>query len=164
MFDVAVVVGATLRTIVAKDSKFVERYGDPTGSFLVSGQIAGESPRLFQIYPAGNFVEASSRSPYLQIGEAKYGRPILDRELTTGASFGAAAKLALLSFDATIRSNLSVGPPIDLFFYRTDTFSAEHLITVEDDNPYWTQLRQGYAEGLADLVARLPATPGEWEP
>jgi putative proteasome-type protease len=164
MFEVANIVGATLREIVARDGAYVERYGDPSGSFLVSGQIDGEPSRLFQIYSAGNFVEASARSPFLQIGETKYGKPILDRRLSPQTGFTEAAKLALLSFDATIRSNLSVGPPIDLFLYRTDSFSADKLFTVEEDTPYWGELRRGYAEGLAAIVADLPPPPPAWEP
>jgi putative proteasome-type protease len=164
MFEVAGIVGARLREITARDAKFVEQYGDPSGSFLVSGQIAGEPARLFQIYSAGNFVEASARSPFLQIGETKYGKPILDRRLTPDMGFDEAAKLALLSFDATARSNLSVGPPIDLLLYRTDSFSTEHLVTVEEDDAYWEALRQGYSEGLAALVASLPSPPVTWLP
>jgi putative proteasome-type protease len=109
MFDVANIVGSKLREVIAHEGPFVQPYGDPSGSFLVGGQIAGEPPRLFQIYSAGNFIEASDRSPFLQIGETKYGRPILDRALTLESPLDEAAKLALLSFDATIRSNLSVG-------------------------------------------------------
>ena len=164
MFEVATMVGVKLREIVARDGPFVERDGDPTGSFLVSGQVAGGASRLFQIYNAGNFVEASARTPFLQIGEAKYGKPILDRRLTATTSFDDATRLALLSFDATIRSNLSVGLPIDIFLYRTDSFSAQHLITIEEDDPYWADLRQSYADGLAALVEGLPAPPPSWEP
>ena len=164
MFEAATIVGAQLRAIVARDGPFVERYGDPGGSFLVSGQIAGEPARLFQIYSAGNFVEASERSPFLQIGETKYGKPILDRRLSIRTGFAEAAKLALLSFDATARSNLSVGPPIDVFLYRTDSFSVDKLVTVEEDDPYWGELRRGYSEGLAALVSDLPPPPQIWEP
>jgi putative proteasome-type protease len=114
MFDVSEMVGAKLREVIERDGKYVEPYGDPTASFLVSGEIAGDGPRLFEVYSAGNFVEASPRSSFLQIGETKYGKPILDRGLDYDSSVEHAAKLALLSFDATLRSNLSVGLPIDL--------------------------------------------------
>ena len=159
MFDVANIVGAKLREVVARDGKFVEPYGDPTGSFLVGGQIAGEPPRLFQIYSAGNFVEASDRSCFLQIGETKYGKPILDRTLTAHSPLDEAAKLALLSFDATIRSNLSVGMPIDLLRYETDSLSDTNFATLEESDAYWNELRQGYHDGLASLVASLPPPP-----
>jgi putative proteasome-type protease len=162
MFDVANIVGSKLREVIAHEGPFVQPYGDPSGSFLVGGQIAGEPPRLFQIYSAGNFIEASDRSPFLQIGETKYGRPILDRALTLESPLDEAAKLALLSFDATIRSNLSVGLPIDILRYETDSFSVANLATLEDHNAYWRELRIGYSEGLSSLVAQLPPPPS-WE-
>jgi putative proteasome-type protease len=161
MFEVAGMVGAQLRSAITADAKFVEPYGDPAASFLVSGQIAGEGPRLFQIYAAGNFVEASTRSPFLQIGETKYGKPILDRSLTPACPLDEAAKLALISFDATIRSNLSVGLPIDLLAYRADSFATK-LVTVEEDDPYWNALRDAYSQGLAALVEGLPDPPLAW--
>ena len=130
MFEAAHVVGERLRRVHDSDVKYVEPYGDPSASFLVGGQIKGEAPRLFQVYPAGNFIEASPRAPFLQIGETKYGKPILDRTLTSDTSLDEAAKLALLSFDATIRSNLSVGLPIDLLRYEADSFAADNLITI----------------------------------
>jgi putative proteasome-type protease len=164
MFDVAAIIGAKLREVMMLDGKFVEPYGDPAASFLVSGQIAGERPRLFEIYSAGNFVEASPRSNFLQIGEAKYGKPILDRALEPSSSLVEAEKLALLSFDATIRSNLSVGPPIDILRYEADSFVVERLVTLDDDNPYWRDLRRLYSEGLNALVASLPPPPADWGP
>ena len=162
MFEVAGMVGAELREVIARDGKYVEPYGDPSASFLVGGQIAGEPPRLFEIYSAGNFIEASSRSCYLQIGETKYGKPILDRALTADSPLDEAAKLALLSFDATIRSNLSVGLPIDILLYETDSLSAPDIATLDDDNPYWSALQQGYADGLSSLIDRLPPPPAAW--
>jgi putative proteasome-type protease len=161
MFEAAGMVGTELRSHIVADTKFVEPYGDPTGNFLVSGQIAGEHPRLFQVYAAGNFVEASVRSPFLQIGETKYGKPILDRSLTPQCPLDEAAKLALLSFDATIRSNLSVGLPIDLAAYHADSFAAR-VVTIEEDDPYWNALRKAYSEGLAALVEALPPPPRDW--
>ena len=159
MFDVATIVGKKLREVVEQDAKYVEPYGDPSASFLVGGQIAGEPPRLFDIYSAGNFIEATTRSCFVQIGETKYGKPILDRALTYDSTPEHAAKLALLSFDATIRSNLSVGPPIDMLRYDADSFSVDNLSTLEAGNDYWRQLRDSYAEGLTALVDSLPAPP-----
>jgi putative proteasome-type protease len=160
MFDVAVLVGQKLREVLARDGSYVQPFGDPHGTFLVGGQIAGESPRLFQIYSAGNFVEASDRSRFLQLGETKYGKPILDRALGPHSSLDEAAKLALLSFDATLRSNLSVDAPIDLLRYAADSFSTCNLATLEKDDPYWMSLRSRYADGLSSLVASLPPPPG----
>jgi putative proteasome-type protease len=162
MFDVAETVGGKLREVIEQNAEYVRPYGDPNASFLVGGQIAGEPPRLFQIYSAGNFVEATSRSCFLQIGETKYGKPILDRALAFGSTLEHAAKLALLSFDATIRSNLSVGLPIDILRYDVDSFSAAKLATLEADNAYWRKLRDAYAEGLTALVDSLPA-PQIWD-
>lgn len=163
MFDVATILGAKLREVIAHEANFVQPYGDPTASFLVGGQIKGEPPRLFQIYSAGNFIEASDRSCFLQIGETKYGKPILDRALTPECPLDEAAKLTLLSFDATIRSNLSVGLPIDMLRYQTDSFSVVDLLTLDDDNAYWRELRNGYSAGLSSLVAQLPPPPPSCE-
>jgi putative proteasome-type protease len=163
MFDVADIVGSKLREVIDRDGKYVEAYGDPSASFLVGGQIKGEGPRLFEVYSAGNFVEASSRSCFLQIGETKYGKPILDRALDADSPLDHAAKLALLSFDATIRSNLSVGLPIDILRYQADSFSVANFATLEDHNPYWRELRHGYSDGLTALVDSLPAPPAAWD-
>ncbi len=160
MFDVAQMVGTKLREVIARDGSYVQPFGDPHGTFLVGGQIAGEPPRLFHIYSAGNFVEASDRSRFLQLGETKYGKPILDRALNNDTSLDEAAKLSLLSFDATMRSNLSVDAPIDLMRYATGSFSASNLATLEKDDAYWMALRQRYAEGLSSLVGSIPAPPG----
>jgi putative proteasome-type protease len=159
MFEVAVLVGSKLREIIGRDGSFVQPYGDPSASFIVGGQIGGEGPRLFQIYSAGNFVEASDRCSFLQIGETKYGKPILDRALVEDCTLAQAAKLALLSFDATLRSNLSVGEPIDILCYEADSFSARNLATMHSGDAYWTQLRQSYSDGLSSLVESLPMPP-----
>jgi putative proteasome-type protease len=161
MFEVARIVGDKLRAVIARDGPSVTPYGDPTGSFLVGGQIAGETPRLFQIYSAGNFIEASLRSCFLQIGETKYGKPILDRALTPDCPLNEAAKLALLSFDATLRSNLSCGPPIDIMRYETDSFSTANMTMLKEDDFYWNTLRNGYGDGLSGLVKMLPPPP-DW--
>ncbi len=159
MFDVASIVGRVLRTVVRTEAQYVKPVGEPGGGFLLGGQLAGEHPRLFEVYEAGNFIEASARSPFLQIGETKYGKPILDRALSPRTSVDDAAKLALLSFDATMRSNLSVGPPIDLLRYPADSFSAADLSTLDEDSAYWRTLRDLYGKGLLALVDSLPAPP-----
>jgi putative proteasome-type protease len=163
MYEVASMVGNKLREVIARDGSFVQPYGDPSGSFIVGGQIAGESPRLFSIYSAGNFVEASDRTNFLQIGEAKYGKPILDRALRLQLPMDTAAKLALLSFDATIRSNLSVGMPIDILRYETNSFSTANYATLEEDNAYWLSLREAYSDGLTTVILQLPDPPASWE-
>jgi len=161
MFEAARIVGDTLRATIARDGNSVQAFGDPNGSFLVGGQIAGEACRLFQIYSAGNFIEASPRSVFLQIGETKYGKPILDRALNPQTSLDEAAKLALLSFDATMRSNLSVGMPIDMLRYEADSFSTANMAMLKEDDSYWNSLRSTYSDGLAQLVHALPPPP-DW--
>ncbi|MEQ9332069.1 peptidase [Thalassobaculum sp.] len=159
MFEAAQIVGAVLREVLARDADFVRPFGDPGGAFLVGGQIKGEPPRLFQVYTAGIFVEATPRSPFLQIGETKYGKPILDRALHDDLSLAEAAKLALLSFDATMRSNLSVGPPIDMLCYEADSFSIANLSQYTEDDPFMSELRRAYGEGLMEVVRGLPQPP-----
>jgi len=160
MFDAARIVGDKLREVLNYDGDFVRMHGDPNAMFLVGGQISGESHRLFQIYSAGNFVEASARSQMLQIGETKYGKPILDRSITDETSLDTAAKLALLSFDATIRSNLSVEGPIDLIRYKTGSLRADNVCKYRRDEPYWVDLRRRYSEGLMSVIETLPNPPG----
>jgi putative proteasome-type protease len=162
MFEAANILGGKLREVMDHDSRYVQPYGDASASFLIAGQIAGEKPRLFEIYSAGNFIEATDRERYLQIGETKYGKPILHRALTSDVTLDQAAKLALLSFDATVRSNLSVGMPIDILRYETDSFAVRNYTTVEADNPYWVQLRDGFADGLRAVVLDLPPPPLDW--
>ncbi|HWF00699.1 MAG TPA: proteasome-type protease [Caulobacteraceae bacterium] len=159
MFDAARLLGERLRAVTDRDAPHVAPYGDATASFLLGGQVGTEAPRLFQIYSAGNFVEASERSNFLQIGETKYGKPILDRALTWRSSLDDAAKLALLSFDATLRSNLSVGLPIDLFRYEAGSFSTEDLCLIHEDTAFWRELTTRYGKGLSELVKRLTPPP-----
>ncbi|MBY0611113.1 MAG: peptidase [Beijerinckiaceae bacterium] len=156
MFDVAQIVGDQLRAIIQENKSYVQAYGDPDASFLVGGQIKGEPHRLFQVYSAGNFVEATARTRFFQLGETKYGKPILDRALHATSELDEAAKLALLSFDATIRSNLSVAPPIDMLTYVTDSFSAASLALFDTQNAYWNSLQEQYSDGLSQLVRSLP--------
>jgi putative proteasome-type protease len=158
MFEVVEMVAGRLREAILQDKALDDPGIDFTASFLVSGQIRGDAHRLFEVYSAGNFVEASPRAQFLQIGETKYGKPILDRALTPESTLDHAAKVALLSFDASIRSNLSVGLPIDVLRYHTGGFQAQ-VETLEAGNPYWRALREGYSQGLQTLVDTLPAPP-----
>ena len=160
MFEAARIVGDKLREVLKYDGDHVRMHGDPNAVFLVGGQIAGEGHRLFQIYSAGNFIEASARSQMLQIGETKYGKPILDRAISDDTTLDTAAKLALLSFDATIRSNLSVEGPIDVIRYKTGSLQADNVCKYRRDDPYWIDLRRRYSEGLMSVIATLPNPPG----
>jgi putative proteasome-type protease len=159
MFDAARLVGDTLRREVARDGKFVKPFGSPDASFILAGQIAGEPHRLFEIYSAGNFIEASQDTPFVQIGETKYGKPILVRMIRHDSNMIDACKCALLSMDATIRSNLSVAPPIDVLCYKKDSLVPEVYSRIEDADAYLNRLRDGYSRGLSDLFHALPQPP-----
>jgi putative proteasome-type protease len=158
MYDATLMVGNKMRFVIERDGTHVRQWGDPSASMLVGGQILGERSRLFQIYSAGNFIEATPRTQFVQIGETKYGKPILDRALTNETSFAVAAKLTLLSFDATIRSNLSVAPPIDLCIYENDSYEAR-LTKFGSSDPFLSELRRRYAESMLELIGRLPDPP-----
>jgi len=155
MFDATRMVGETLREVMNLNANYVQSYGDPSASFLFAGQIAGGKHRLFLIYPAGNFIEASRDTPFLQIGETKYGKPILDRAMSHNISPADAVKLALISFDPTIRSNLSVAPPFDMVVYRKDTIGPLSLRRIAEDDPYFVKLRETYSGSMRDLVRSL---------
>lgn len=158
LYDVACLVGATLREIVERDSARVPRQEgvDFGSSFLLGGQIKGEEPRLFNIYPQGNFIEACSDTPYFQIGESKYGKPILDRVISHATPLSEAAKCVLISFDSTIRSNVSVGLPIDLLCYRRDSLVVKERHRVLETDAYFQNIREAWSQGLRDTFARLP--------
>jgi putative proteasome-type protease len=143
-----------LREVMAHDGEHVRPQGDPSATFLFGGQVQDEPHRLFLIYPAGDFIEATPETRFLQAGETKYGKPILDRVITHKASLAQATKCALLSFDATMRSNLSVAPPIDLLWYRAGSLRAEVRSIAGD--AYFGRLRARYRRGILDLFERLP--------
>jgi putative proteasome-type protease len=158
MYDVAELVGRTVKEILARDAA-PETLGqgvDFGGSFIVGGQIKGESTRLFRVYAQGNFIEAGDDTPYFQIGESKYGKPIIDRVIRTDTSLKEAAKCTLISFDSTIRSNLSVGLPIDMLLYRTDSFAPADPHRITADDPYYNKLCRGWGDGLKRAFAKLP--------
>ncbi|MDT9001914.1 proteasome-type protease [Paucibacter sp. APW11] len=158
MYAAAELVGRTLKEVVARDANdaTLGQGVDFGANFLVGGQIRGEVPRLFHVYPQGNFLEATEDTPYFQIGESKYGKPIIDRVIRYDSSLSEATKCTLISFDSTIRSNLSVGLPLDVLLYQTDSFApaAPHRVTHED--AYFNKLRRGWGEGLRRVFAKLP--------
>ncbi len=157
MVDAAHVVGDALRAVHAEDAEHLKKHAaDFNQSILLGGQITGERPRLFNIYAAGNFIEAVAETPYFQIGETKYGKPILDRIIGNNSSLNEMTKCVLISFDSTIRSNLSVGLPIDLLQYYTDSFDASNKRRISDDDAYFKQLRKKWAEGLKRVFSELP--------
>ena len=131
----------------------------PEASFILGGQIRGGRPGIEQIYPEGNFVRASISTPYLQIGEVKYGKPILDRIITRRTTLDAAIKCALVSMDSTMRSNATVGPPVEYHVYRADTFSSGTHHVLEEDDEYLLGLRRMWAESIRTAFENLPTAP-----
>jgi putative proteasome-type protease len=157
MFNAARVVGEALREIHQRDAEDLKEHGyDFNGTFILAGQIRGEEPRLFHIYSAGNFIESSIETPYFQIGESKYGKPIIDRVITRSSSLAQAAKCALVSMDSTIRSNLSVGPPLDLAIIKRDEFKLATHISIDMDNEYFTMIRERWGFALQEVFSELP--------
>jgi putative proteasome-type protease len=157
MFDAARVVGDALREVHVRDGQSLKDQGhDFNASFILGGQIIGEPPRLFNIYAAGNFIESSIDTPYFQIGESKYGKPIIDRVISRSSSLAQAAKCALISMDSTIRSNLSVGPPLDLAVIRRDEFKLHTHISIELDNEYFNKIRTRWGYALREVFSELP--------
>jgi putative proteasome-type protease len=130
-------------------------------TFIIGGQIKGGEPELYMVYPEGNYIQSSNDQPFLQAGEFKYGKPILDRIIESTLSLEDAARCMIVSLDSTIQSNLSVGPPIDLSFYKTDAFSVEHHLRFKQNSPFYTSLRKRWREGLREVFIDLPRF--DWE-
>lgn len=161
MFEVATMVGDAMREIRKRDEPYLRDSGiDASGTFIVGGQIQGEAPRLFLVYSEGNFIESNPDTPYFQSGEIKFGKPILDRVVTPKTSLLEAAKCALVSFDSTMRSNLSVGPPIELLLYHRDALQVGIRERLEDDDPYLNQVRGHWNDSLRNALQTLPMP--EW--
>jgi putative proteasome-type protease len=160
MFQAAQRAGHIIRTLLSTEGKALEA-SDVTFdvSFLLGGQIAGERMRLFMIYSAGNFIECTTDTPYLQIGEHKYGKPVLDRAISYGMDIYDALKVGLISIDSTMRSNLSVGMPIDLMVVRRDVCDAELLYRIEPGEPYFSDLRERWSAALRAAHIAIPRPP-----
>ena len=157
MFDVARLIGDSLREAKSRDGPFLMQSNiDSSASFLVGGQIRGEPPRLFHVYSEGNFIEATADTCYFQSGETKYGKPIIDRVITRRASLIDATKCTMVSFDSTMRSNISVGLPIDLLIYQTDSLRVGMQRRIDEDDPYYQMVHRQWGEGLRQVFAQLP--------
>lgn len=157
MFQVARLIGTTLREVIAANAQTGQEADSTFNSTLIlGGQIKGMPPRLFLIYPEGNFIEASEDTPFLQIGEMKYGRPILVRAHQRTMTFEEAVKLLLVSFDSTIKANLSVGLPIDLQTYETDRLELGERRRFEAHDPYYRAISTGWGDALKEAFAALP--------
>lgn len=157
MFEAAELVGAEMRRAYERDAEHLKNHNaEFNASILVGGQIKGETPRLFNVYAAGNFIEPSDETPYFQIGETKYGKPIIDRVVKKSSDMMDVVKCVLISFDSTIRSNISVAAPIDLLIYRSDSFHAECKQRINESDPYYASVRQGWSEGLRQVFTEIP--------
>ena len=158
MFQVAVEAGKLLRETVreTQDENGMHGKGRFTASIIVAGQIKGMEPRLFLIYPEGNFIEASWDTPFFQIGETKYGRPILIRGYDRAMSFEDAVKLLMVSFDSTLKANLSVGLPLDLMVIQRDRFEPCHEQRVGHDDAYFEAISSSWGDALRNAFQSLP--------
>ncbi|MBY6200745.1 proteasome-type protease [Maritalea mobilis] len=158
MFQVARLVGETLREVIRDQSGIEGPQADSpfSATLILAGQVRGGEPRLFLIYPEGNFVEAADDTPFFQIGETKYGKPILVRAYHPGMSFEEAVKLLMLSFDSTIKANLSVGLPLDLHIYEADTFRTGIVRRIERDDAFFESISSGWGEALREAFSHLP--------
>jgi putative proteasome-type protease len=157
MFDVAMLVADAMRDIERRDGEYLqEKEIGFNASFIVGGQIGGEPMRLFRIYAEGNFIEAGADTPYFQTGETKYGKPIIDRVITRSTPLADATKCVLVSFDSTMRSNLSVGMPIDLICYEQDTLEVQRRRRFDHGDPYFMALSHEWSEGTRQVFRQLP--------
>ncbi len=157
MFDVAMLVSDAMRDIDKRDGEFLQESEIGfNASFILGGQISGEPLRLFRIYCEGNFIEAGADTPYLQTGETKYGKPIIERVITPSTSLADATKCVLVSFDSTMRSNLSVGMPIDLICYERDSLEVQMRRRFDDQDAYFTALSHEWREGSRQVFRQLP--------
>ena len=157
MFDVATLLGDCVREVRKNNESYLAQSNVDMGvNFIVGGQVRGEAPRLFLVYSEGNFIEATAETPYFQVGETKYGKPIIDRVIQPGTPIMNAIKCVLISFDSTMRSNISVGLPIDLVSYEKDSLilNQEHHIT--QDDAYFAHISNRWSEGLRGVFASLP--------
>ena len=160
LFEVARLIGDTIREVKDRDDKYLRAENvDSSASFIVGGQIKGEKPRLFHVYSEGNCIESSEDTPYMQIGEIKYGKPVFDRIINRDTSLSDAVKCTIVSFDSTMRSNLSVGAPIDLLVYEKDALRVKLQRRLDERDSYLATIRTDWDKGLLDAFDALPPNP-----
>jgi putative proteasome-type protease len=163
MFSAAKLVGDTVRKVHARDAEGLREFGiEFNVNLILGGQIKGEEPRLFNVYSAGNFIEATAETPYFQIGESKYGKPILDRVIEDDLSLDEVAKCCLISMDSTIKSNLSVGLPLDLMCYENDSLAIKQHKLIDQHDPYFLSIRESWGQQLRKVFNELPS-PRYWD-
>lgn len=162
LFDAAEYVGEHCAKVQQKHAAMVQGNDiNLEASFILGGEIKGRPPDIYLIYPQGNSIQASRETPYLQIGENKYGKPILDRVITTETSLDDAARCALVSLESTIRSNISVGPPLELLLYSSGSLEDGRCLTLDLDSPVYQSVQKHWDEGLKAAFSRLPQF--DWE-
>ncbi|AHK16484.1 MAG: proteasome-type protease [Thalassolituus sp.] len=155
LFEVAELIGRTIRHVISRDEG--QNQGIDFGcNILVSGQIKGDEPSLFHVYPQGNFIEATEDTPYFQIGESKYGKPILDRVITWETPLAKGIQCALISMDSTLRSNLSVGMPLDTISYPANLLDNPGIRRLDENDEHFLKLRTAWSDGLKNLFNELP--------
>ncbi len=152
MFDATRVLGSAVRRVYTQDGPSLKASGiDFNASMIFGGQIGGEAMRMFLVYSAGNFIEATRETCFFQVGESKYGKPILDRVLTPATQLDEAAKCALVSMDSTLKSNLSVGLPLDLLVYRAGELASNNIVCIDEQNPYFKMIHSTWGQRLREV-------------
>ena len=162
LFEAAQMVGECVREVTSYSQTLAQNSGDFTSSFILGGQIKDQAPEIFLIYPEGNFIKATTDTPFFQLGEFKYGKPILDRSLDYDSSLQDALRAILISFDSTLRSNLSVGLPIDLMVYQTDSLALPVGKRIDENDEYFRLLRTRWSEGLRQIFDTVPESPEDY--
>lgn len=161
MYEIARYIGQKIRNIQNEDRTWLDQDGIKFQcNFLVGGQLPGEPPEVYLIYSQGNCIQATPETPFLQIGETKYGKPILDRTITYESSLDEIAKCALLSIDSTMRSNISVGPPINMVLYEADSYEVRHRVQLQSSDPYLAKIRKYWEGALREATQNMPEP--EW--
>lgn len=162
LYDAAAYIGELSVRVQEQHWPAMQRSGfSAEATFILGGQIRGQAPEIYLIYPQGNYIAASPDTPYLQIGETKYGKPILDRMATPSTSLEDAARCALVSLDSTMRSNISVGPPVEVMIYRKDSFCAGEYLSLDYKTPFYGEIQKRWSEGIRAAFGMLPRF--EWE-
>ena len=161
MFEAARYLGKVSCRIQTEFNALNDTKNKMEASFIIGGQIAGQPHDIFLVYPEGNYINASDTNPFLQIGELKYGKPILDRIITRETTLEDAARCALVSLDSTMRSNVSVGPPVEVSFYRKDALQLERRIALDTSSEFYSQVRDSWSKGLKEAFKGLPRF--DWE-
>ena len=156
MYQTARLIGDTVKEVIANSAPVGQSADAFSASFILGGQIKGTEPRLFLVYPEGNFIETCADTPFFQIGETKYGKPIIVRAYEPAMSFAETVKLLMVSFDSTIKSNLSVGLPLDLLYYERDTLNVTYRKRVGHDDAYYRTISEGWSDALKNAFKQLP--------